>query len=57
LDDNTEQVVMEAMDNLEGKITIIVIAHRVETLKNCENIFLLEKGAIKKAGKYKDFIK
>jgi len=44
LDNQTEQAVMDAVNNLSKDITIILIAHRLNTLKNCDIIFKLEKG-------------
>ena len=43
LDSQTEQVVMEAVNNLGKSITIILIAHRLGTVKACDKIFLLDK--------------
>lgn len=52
LDNLTEQVVMEAVHNLGRKVTIILIAHRLTTVKACDTIFLLEKGELKTQGTY-----
>ena len=57
LDNQTEQAVMEAVDNLRENITIIIIAHRLNTVKNCDKIIVLEKGEIKKEGKFDELIK
>ncbi len=57
LDNQTEQAVMDAVNNLSKDITIILIAHRLNTVKNCDKIFLLEKGEIKNEGKFEDIIK
>jgi ABC-type multidrug transport system fused ATPase/permease subunit len=46
LDNLTEQAVMEAVHNLGHEITIILIAHRLSTVKVCDTIFLLEKGEL-----------
>ena len=46
LDNKTEKVVMDAVNNLNKEITIILIAHRLNTLKNCDVIFKLEKGQL-----------
>lgn len=54
LDNLTEKAVMEAIKNLEKKVTIIMIAHRLSTVKNCDNIFFLEKGQLKAQGTYKE---
>ncbi len=57
LDNYTEQVIMDAVDNLSKEVTIILIAHRLNTVKRCDKIYLLEKGEIKNQGKFEDLIK
>ena len=52
LDNLTEQAVMEAVHNLGHEITIILIAHRLSTVKACDIIFLLEKGELKAQGAF-----
>lgn len=52
LDNLTEQAVMEAVHNLRKQITIIVIAHRLSTVKSCDTIYLLEKGELKGQGTF-----
>ena len=52
LDTNTERIVMEAVNNLNKELTIILIAHRLNTVKNCDKIFLLEKGELKDEGTF-----
>jgi len=52
LDDLTEKSVMKAIDNMGDKMTVIIIAHRLSTIKNCDNIFLLEKGRVISQGTY-----
>lgn len=46
LDNQTESTVMEAINNLSKNITIIQISHRLNTLRNCDVIFKLEKGQL-----------
>ena len=46
LDNQTEQAVMDAVNNISQDITIILIAHRLNTVKNCDIIFKLEKGEV-----------
>lgn len=46
LDNLTEQAVMEAVHNLGHRKTIIVIAHRLSTVRECDMVFLLEKGHV-----------
>jgi ABC-type multidrug transport system fused ATPase/permease subunit len=54
LDNLTEQAVMEAVHNLGHEITIILIAHRLSTVKECDQIFLLEKGELKGRGRFEE---
>jgi ABC-type multidrug transport system fused ATPase/permease subunit len=56
LDNLTEQAVMEAVHNLGHEITIILIAHRLSTVKGCDQIFLLEKGELKGRGTFDELI-
>jgi ABC-type multidrug transport system fused ATPase/permease subunit len=57
LDNETEKVVMDAVHNLNKDITIILIAHRLNTVKNCDIIFKLEKGQLVAQGSYDKIIK
>lgn len=48
LDDNTEKEIMDEIYNLAADKTLIMIAHRLSSLKKCNKIFQLEKGMLKK---------
>lgn len=52
LDNLTEQAVMEAVHNLGHEITTILIAHRLTTVRECDGIYLLEKGRVIGQGNY-----
>jgi len=56
LDNQTEQAVMDAVNNLSKDITIILIAHRLNTVKICDVIFKLEKGQLVAQGSFKELI-
>ena len=56
LDNETEQAVMDAVNNLNKNITVILIAHRLNTVKNCNIIFKLEKGEVVGQGTYDEII-
>jgi len=56
LDNLTEQAVMEAVNNLSHNITIILIAHRLSTVKKCDQIVLMEQGAIKAQGTFNELM-
>ena len=47
LDNETEKAVMEAIELLHGKKTMIIIAHRLTTIKDCEHIFKVENGKVR----------
>lgn len=46
LDNETEKAVIEAIDNLYGQITMIVVAHRLTTIEKCDTIFKIENGKL-----------
>lgn len=52
LDNETERLVMESIRALLGQKTIIIIAHRLSTVRHCDCIYMLEKGEIIKSGSY-----
>ena len=48
LDTETEAAVMEAIDSLQGKMTMLIIAHRLTTIKNCDIVYQVENGSVTK---------
>jgi len=57
LDNVTERGVMEGINSLSENMTIIIIAHRLSTVKNCDKIYVLEKGQIKNEGTFQELTK
>ena len=57
LDNNTEDNVMNSIFSLANKVTILIIAHRITTLKNCDIIYEVSNKDIKKLSNYEDLIK
>ena len=49
LDNETEAAVMEAIESLQGKITMIIIAHRLTTISGCDYIYKVDGGKIAEA--------
>jgi len=56
LDSESERLVQDALDNLMKDRTSIVIAHRLGTIKNCDEIIVLEAGKIIEQGTYNSLI-
>ena len=56
LDNLTERAVMSAIKKLSNKKTISMIAHRLSTMKNCDTIFLFEKGKLINQGNYEELL-
>lgn len=48
LDNETEKEVMKAIEGLQGSKTMIMIAHRLSTIENCDVVYRIENGTIKK---------
>ena len=44
LDNDTEAAIMESINRLHGKKTLVIIAHRLNTIENCEVIYRVENG-------------
>ena len=57
LDYQTEKVVMNEVNNLNKDITIIIIAHRLSTVKKCDQIYLLKNGELENQGTFEELIK
>ena len=57
LDSKTEQAVMEAIEGLGQELTILIIAHRLTTLKSCSKIVELDKSNILHIKSYDEIIK
>jgi ABC-type bacteriocin/lantibiotic exporter with double-glycine peptidase domain len=56
LDGLTEMAIMDAIHNLSHQKTIIMIAHRLTTVKECDVIYVMDKGRIVDSGKYDELI-
>jgi ABC-type multidrug transport system fused ATPase/permease subunit len=57
LDGITETAIMDAIHNISSQKTIIIIAHRVTTLKECDMIHMMENGQIVASGSYNELLK
>ncbi|MDY3521222.1 ABC transporter ATP-binding protein [Riemerella anatipestifer] len=56
LDSETEKHIKESIDILQGKFTMIIIAHRLSTVKNVDQVYLMEKGEIINHGTFGELL-
>ncbi|MBO1516664.1 ABC transporter ATP-binding protein [Psychrobacter halodurans] len=56
LDGITEKIVMDAIHEFSGKKTIIMIAHRLKTVEQCDRIYFMEQGKIIDYGTYQELV-
>tara|TARA_B110000444_G_scaffold146817_1_gene137257 strand:- start:12277 stop:14079 length:1803 start_codon:yes stop_codon:yes gene_type:complete len=56
LDGITEKQIMEAIHGLSGHKTIILIAHRLKTVQNCDQIYFIDNGKVDDQGTYEELI-
>jgi ATP-binding cassette, subfamily B, bacterial PglK len=56
LDNLTERAVMDAVDNLSRQKTIVLIAHRLSTVRKCDTIFMLSAGELSAQGTYDELV-
>jgi ATP-binding cassette subfamily C protein len=56
LDNITEKQITDAIESLKGERTLIMIAHRLTTVKNCDMLYFMEDGKIVEQGTYDDLV-
>lgn len=56
LDSSTEAAVMEAIEELHGQKTVLLIAHRLSTVRSCDQIHVLENGRRRASGSYSELM-
>jgi ABC-type multidrug transport system fused ATPase/permease subunit len=56
LDDATEKAVMQAIDSIGKGITVLMVAHRVTTLRGSDRIFELKNGSLNREGSYQEVV-
>lgn len=57
LDNTTQEKIQKAIENLKGKYTILIIAHRLSTVINSDKIYVINKGTVEGVGTHKELLK
>lgn len=57
LDSESEKKVQKSIDSLKGKMTVIIVAHRLSTLKNVDKIYVINDGKIVDSGSFPELLK
>ena len=56
LDNHTQELIQQAINNLQNKYTILIIAHRLSTIINCDRILFLNDGVIEDSGTHEELL-
>jgi ATP-binding cassette subfamily C protein len=57
LDNTTEEMVMQAIQNLRQNRTLIMVAHRLSTIEDCERLYFMNQGKIECVGTFEELIR
>jgi len=56
LDNITERQITRAIDLIRGERTLIIIAHRLSTVRNCDTLYFMDEGRIIQKGSYEELV-
>lgn len=56
LDAISENKITDSIESLRGKVTVIVIAHRLSTVRSADKVFLIDQGQVKAEGKFDELV-
>jgi ATP-binding cassette subfamily C protein len=56
LDAESEAQIQKALDSMRGKVTVVLIAHRLNTIQHADKVILVEDGLVKDSGTFKELI-
>jgi ATP-binding cassette subfamily C protein len=57
LDGESELEIQTALENMRGRVTVVLIAHRLNTIQKADTVFYIREGSLLDFGKFKDLIK
>lgn len=56
LDGESEAEIQKALDEMRGRVTVVLIAHRLNTIQHADKVILVEDGQVKDSGTFKELI-
>jgi ATP-binding cassette subfamily C protein len=56
LDAESEAEIQKALDSMRGKVTVVLIAHRLNTIQHADQVILVEDGLVKDSGTFKELV-
>ena len=56
LDAESEHEIQKALDDMRGKVTVVLIAHRLNTIQHADTVFLLESGQLRDSGTFNQLL-
>ena len=54
LDSESERFIQESIDDLHGKVTVVIIAHRLSTIRNVDEVLVFDEGRLIERGAYEE---
>jgi len=56
LDAESESEIQKTLEDMRGRVTVVVIAHRLNTIQHADKVILLEDGKVRDSGTFKELI-
>jgi ABC-type multidrug transport system fused ATPase/permease subunit len=56
LDAESEAEIQKALDDMRGRVTVVLIAHRLNTIQHADQVILIEEGQVKDSGTFKELL-
>jgi ATP-binding cassette subfamily C protein len=56
LDAVSEAEIQKALDDMRGKVTVVLIAHRINTIQDADTVILIEKGEVRGSGTFRQLV-
>jgi ATP-binding cassette subfamily C protein len=56
LDAESEAEIQKALDDMRGRVTVVLIAHRLNTIQHADKVFLIEDGRLQDSGTFRELV-